>query len=258
MLGATENLAVFALSVALGVGVLLLLRRARHPRPEAGPDDAVGWHIGLVGTAYAVISAFMLSGVWTNFRTAEANASAEATDLVNLFRLAEGLPAPQRRQLQALCRTYASVAIEQEWPAMQGDSLSPPGFSVTQQLWATLMRADVHSPLEQTSLAAALGTLGSMTEHRRIRQLQSHSRLPTILWVVLIAGGLSTVGAACTYEVRSARLHTFQVVTLSSLIGLVLLAVADIDRPFQGAVHVPPDGFAFARATFDQLAPAPR
>lgn len=257
MLVGVETVAILAMSVALAVGGLLLLRRVRHPGGP-GPEDAVSWHIGLVGTIYAVVSAFMLSGVWINFRLAEATVAAEASDLVRLFRLAEGLPAPQRQQVQGLCREYATVALTREWPAMEQDSLIPPGITVTQQLWTTLLRAEVRSPREQVSLTSALGTLGSMAEHRLTRQLQSHERIPTILWVVLLSGGLATVGAACTFEARSRRLHTVQVTTLSSLIALVLVAIADIDRPFQGTVHVPPDGFVFARVIFDQPAPAPR
>ena len=257
MFGTAENLAILATSVALAVGALWLLRGVRPPRAGRGPEDAVGWHISLIGTTYAVITAFMLSQVWTNFRAAETTAATEAAALVNLFRLAEGLPAPQRQQIQALSREYADVAVTREWPAMSHDSANPPGFNVTQQLWTTLMRTEAHSTLEQISLTAALGTLGRMTEQRRIRQLESRERLPTILWVVLIAGGVATVGASCTFEARSLRLHTFQVVTLSSLIALVLVAIADINRPFQGAVRVPPDGFEFARVTFDQLASAP-
>lgn len=257
MFGVAENLVVLALTVALAGGALWLRRRVRPPHDGRGPEDAVSWHIGLVGTTYAVITAFMLSEVWTNFRVAEANAATEAAALVNLYRIADGLPAPQRGQIQALSRAYADVAVTKEWPAMSRDDPSPPGFNVTQQLWTTLMRTEPHPGLEQVSLAEAVATLGRMTEHRRIRQLQSRQRLPTVLWVVLIAGGLATVGASCTFEVRSLRLHTFQVVTLSALIALVLVAIADIDRPFQGAVHVPADGFEFARATFDQLASAP-
>lgn len=52
---------------------------------------------------------------------------------------------------------------------------------MTQQLWATLMQAEVRPGLEQVSLAEAVATLGRMTEHRRVRQLESRERLPTIL-----------------------------------------------------------------------------
>jgi hypothetical protein len=44
-------------------------------------------------------------------------------------------------------------------------------------------------------------------------------------------------------------LHFIQVSAFSLLIGLVLVAIADINRPFQGSVHV--SEFAFRRAQMD-------
>jgi hypothetical protein len=39
-------------------------------------------------------------------------------------------------------------------------------------------------------------------------------------------------------------------VVLSFLITLVLVAIADIDRPYQGSVAVQPEGFTLALRTF--------
>ena len=93
-------------------------------------------------------------------------------------------------------------------------------------------------------------TLKSLTEHRRIRILQSRESLPGILWLVLIAGGVITVAAACFFGVPNFRFHLLQVIVLSFLIALVLVAIADIDRPYQGDVKVSPAGYQFALETF--------
>ncbi|GJG86940.1 hypothetical protein tb265_21210 [Gemmatimonadetes bacterium T265] len=258
MLSTAQSIAAVVTVVAFVVATLLLVYRIRGQRSSPMPSDGVAWHVSLVGTTYAVITAFMLSGVWANFQAAETNAAQEAIALVNLFRVADGIPSPQREQIQTDCRDYANIAVAEEWPAMAHDSLSPAGVRITQQLWTTLLRTEAHSPTEQISLAQSLESLGRMTEHRRIRQLQSRSRLPTILWAILLAGGIATIGASCTFESRSLRLHALQVATLAVLISLVLAAIADIDRPFQGAVHVSADGFRFARATFDGVMSVPR
>ncbi len=68
---------------------------------------------------------------------------------------------------------------------------------------------------------------------------------------VLIAGGVITVSAACFFGVPNFRFHLLQVTVLSFLIALVLVAIADIDRPYQGDVKVSPDGFEFAIQTFN-------
>jgi hypothetical protein len=47
-----------------------------------------------------------------------------------------------------------------------------------------------------------------------------------------------TVAASCFFGVPNFRFHLFQVLVLTFLIALVLVAIADIDRPYQGLVKV--------------------
>lgn len=90
-----------------------------------------------------------------------------------------------------------------------------------------------------------------MTEHRRIRLLQSRKRLPAILWAVLLVGGIVTVGSTCLFGIEDFKLHVVQVFEISFLISLLLVSIAAIDRPFQGQVHVPPEAFRYAIDTID-------
>ena len=79
--------------------------------------------------------------------------------------------------------------------------------------------------------------------------MQSREHLPGILWTVLIAGAIITVAASCFFGVPNFRFHLLQVLVLTFLIALVLVAIADIDRPYQGVVKVQPEGFVFATRT---------
>jgi len=76
--------------------------------------------------------------------------------------------------------------------------------------------------------------------------LQSSSRLPTVLWCVLIVGGTVTAASACMFGSVNRTLHVLQVFAFSLLISLALVAIAEIHRPFQGAVRV--STYAFERA----------
>ena len=66
---------------------------------------------------------------------------------------------------------------------------------------------------------------------------------------MLIAGAIITVAASCFFGVPNFRFHLLQVLVLTFLIALVLVAIADIDRPYQGVVKVQPEGFVFATRT---------
>jgi hypothetical protein len=216
-------------------------------------NDIIGWQLGILGTTYAVILGFMLYTVWTDYGLAELNADAEANAIVNIYRLAEGLPAQQQAEIRQLARSYADVVVNQDWPAMaHNDADSLESGKVNQQLWHTLMSVKAASPEQLTAEDHALYELSAMAEHRRIRQLQSASRLPNILWCVLTFGGVVTVISSCMFGAASGRLHTIQVFCFSLLVSLVLVAIASIDRPFQGTVHVRDAAFRRAQQNMSE------
>jgi Protein of unknown function (DUF4239) len=202
-------------------------------------NDLIGWQLSILGTTYAVIVGFMLYAVWNNFGLAEVNADTEANALINVYRLADGLPAAQRDQVKQTARQYAEVVLDKDWPAMeQGYTGRLASHEVDQKMWQILMSVKAASGAELTAEDHALYELSAMAEHRRLRQLQSVGRLPGILWFVLIVGGALSIMSSCMFGAESAWLHGLQVFAFSLLVALALIAIADIDRPYQGSVHV--------------------
>ena len=239
--------------ILAALGLLFVLRQRWTPAKLKETNDISGFYIGAIGTIYAVSIAFMLSGVWLQFDEAQVNTEKEANCLVSFFRLARGLPTPQQNQLQDLAQEYAKVMVDEEWDAMARREVSPQGIQINEALWQEVTRMEVHTAGEQEILDHLITELTSMTEHRRIRMLQSTKSLPGILWAVLIVGGVVTVGTTCFFGVENLRLHAIHTIALTLLVCLMLIAIADIGRPFQGVVHVPPDGFKLALETMNRL-----
>jgi hypothetical protein len=202
-------------------------------------NDLIGWQLSILGTTYAVIMGFMLYAVWNNFGLAEVNADTEANALVNVYRLADGLPETQRNLLKQAARDYADTVVNKDWPAMaSGYEGTLASHDFDRRMWQILMSVKAASPTEITAEDHALYELSSMAEHRRLRQLQGVSRLPGVLWFVLIAGGALSIMSSCMFGSQSSWLHSLQVFAFSLLVALTLIAIADIDRPYQGSVHV--------------------
>src|SRR5215469_117473 len=74
-------------------------------------NELIGSQLSILGTTYAVILGFMLYTVWTAFGEADLNADLEANAVLETYRLAQGLPQPQRTRLQTLARSYADAVI---------------------------------------------------------------------------------------------------------------------------------------------------
>ena len=253
MLNTVESIALMILIVTGSLGCLTLLRRVWPSQERRQHNDLIGWLLSVIGTTYAVIIAFMLYAVWTNFEAANGNAEAEADSLINVARLAQGLPAAQRLEIQSLTRQYVDVMLTEEWPAMRDLRFSPASARITEELWTAATHSDARTVSEQADLEQTLTELSNMTGHRRLRSLQASTGIPAILWAVLIVGAIITIVSACLFGSTNFKFHLAQVVMLSLMLSLILVAIADISRPFQGAIYVAPVGFERARTTLDNM-----
>lgn len=253
MLTVLDDIVLVVLIVLCSVLFKLVIDRLWTKEHRRTHNDLIGWQLSILGTLYAVIVGFMLYTVWTNFGLAEVNADSEANSLVNVYRLADGLPAEQRDELKEAARMYASAVLGGDWPQMaHGDQGRLASHVFDQRMWQILMSVKAASPTQITAEDHALYELSSVAEHRRLRQLESVSRLPGVLWFVLIVGGAVTIMSSCMFGSDSSWLHSLQVFAFSFLVALALAAIADIDRPFQGWVHVQDTAFRRAQTNMKE------
>ncbi len=244
-----NNILIIVSCICGALLFLFLVTRASRGPTRKESNDFTGAVVAVIGTTYAVILAFTLSGVWNSFQQAEVNEEQEANALVNVFRVAGQLQDPNAKPIQDLCQRYAEFALNREWPAMEHEQMLPEGGQIINQLWTLVGQSQAHAQPDAIAAYQVMEELRGLTQYRRIRALQCREALPGILWAVLLAGGIITVASACFFGVPNFRFHVLQVLVLTFLISLVLVAIADIDRPYQGVVKVEPQGFRFALRT---------
>jgi hypothetical protein len=252
MLSLTQNVLIVVFTMAASLLFMVGLNRIWPVPKRHTQNDQVGWQLSVLGTTYAVTLGFMLYTSWTNFNVAALNAEMEANALRNIYRLAEGLP-EQRAQIQDLARAYADAVVDHDWPDMAHGRLPEDSHEINEDMWKTLMSIKVASPAEITVEDHALTELSALTLHRRARLLQSTYRLPGIFWCVLMVGGVLTVLSVSMFGSANARIHAMQVFSLTLLVTLVMLSIADVDRPFRGWVHINDYPFRRARMTMHEL-----
>ena len=235
--------------VSAAVLFLLLVTRTSTAPARRESNDFMGAVVAVIGTTYAVILAFTLSGVWSMAQQAQANEEQEANSLVNVYRIASQMQDPNANRIQELCVHYADNTLQHEWSAMETEQMTSEGAEIINQLWVVAGQVQAHAQGGAIAAYQLVEELRNLTQYRRLRAMQTREHLPRILWAVLIAGAIITVGAACFFGVNNFGFHLAQVLALTFLISLVLVAIADIDRPYQGLVKVEPTGFDFAIRT---------
>jgi hypothetical protein len=246
MLTLGDNILIVIGVMAVSMLYMVALNHYWPSKDRYAQEDMIGWQLSILATTYAVILGFMFYTEWTTFTSVKLNVELEASALQNLYRVSDGLPEDSRVALQAQAHAYASAALSADWPDMAAGHIPEQTHAVNQRMWKVLSLVHAGTPSESNAQDHALTQLTALTQARRIRVLQSVSRLPEIFWCVLIVGAALTIVSVGTFGSRVYWLHAFQVFSLTLLITLAMLAIADLNRPFQGWVHV--DNYAFQRA----------
>ena len=245
----SQTIAVIAVTVLASLLALAALDRFWPWENRRDFNDLIGWQLSILGTTYAVILGFMLFAVWEHLGEAALNVDSEANAIADVYRLAEALPQPQRTQLQHLARDYVDTVIAQDWPQMVRGEVPVQSTALDQEMWNLAISIKPASPTEINAQAQTMSELQSLAQRKLIRILQSKSRLPNVLWCVLLVGGALTILCSCTLGCKSARLQSLEVFCFSLLISLSLVAIFNIHRPFHGLVHVSDYAFERARQT---------
>jgi len=246
MMTLSQNIAVVVITVLASLVAMAGLNRLWPRGMRYRYNNLIGWQLTILGTTYAVILGFMLYAVWTNLGEADLNVDAEANAVMDVYRLTQGLPEPQRTQLQRLARDYVDTVISQDWPEMASGQAPEKSTAIDQEMWKTLISIKAASPTETSAQDHAVSELESLAQRRLTRIRQSKTGLPGMLWWVLLVGGALTIISSCALGSDNLKVQSLEVCCFSLLVSLSLVTIANIHRPFRGMIHV--SDYAFQRA----------
>jgi hypothetical protein len=237
------GLLVVLASVAVAVAGLLLTQRLI-------PLSVRERHNATTGTIYAALYlmfgltvGFSLFVVWQQYNTARQIAQSEAAAVEEVYRLAEGMPEPERSRVQELAVSYAEGAVDEEWSLMKEGRSSSRVETHLQELHRNVQGYEPQTGAQDALYAEALAEVGELEENREFRLLAVNEGIPYIVWVVLVVGGVLTVGFTYLFGMESVWLHAVAVAGLTILLSLILHTIGVLDYPFNSNVRVQPDAF---------------
>jgi hypothetical protein len=229
--------------VLVAVAGLLVVQRLVSSERREGHNDVAGFIYAVLGVAYAVLLAFVVIAVWQDYKTAQANVESEAHELAGAYFLASQLPEPQRTRIQDLARTYARVVVDEEWSLLERGKTSARAESLASQLRLQILAFDPRTKGEQVLYELGLTQLHDAADARRSRLLEVRVHIPTLLWVVLVGGGVITVSFTYLFGLKSNLAHALMVAALTLVICGILFTIGEFDHPFSGIVETRPDAF---------------
>lgn len=232
-------------SIALAEGGLLAVRKLIAPDALAASNDVVGNYLQTLGSIYAVLLAFVVFVVWTQFNEARARVEVEANELVDLYRTAKGLPEPTRSQVQRIIRQYVELVAGREWSAMAcGERHTfEEGDRMLDAMWDGLQTCEAETGCHAALFSEALARFNGVSDARTNRLTSSQLKIPLALHILLYMGALMVVGSLYLLAVDRLWIHLLITGGMAGALSHILYVVHDLDDAFGGAFQVPREAF---------------
>jgi hypothetical protein len=230
-------------STVLAVGGLFAFLRWLPHLATSEDEGPKGIFFSMVGVLYAVLLAFVVVIVWSDFVDAGHTSQTEVTRLSNLARDAGRFPEETRDRVRQRLVVYAQAVAGPEWEAMGEGEASTVAARAYEAIWDEYYRLRPADDEQATFFGESVSRLNELGENRRLRLLQSRATVPTPMWLLLIAGFVITVG--WTYLFSTARLatHVISAGSIAALTGFVLYLIYAMQHPFAGSVKISPEPF---------------
>ena len=187
-----------------------------------------------LGTAFAVLLAFVVLEAYTSYNDAKSGAEAEAEAVLQLSRTVEAFEPEEHERLDGLLVCYGRAVIHHGWPAMQDTREGSPVVND----WGTrfreeVLRVEIQSFIQKASFRQLLLEQDRRIEGRRTRLAEAVRVVPFPMWFVLLLGPLTigwavlSAGRAGTFLVQAAV-----VASVAAMVTSALLLVWFLDHPF--------------------------
>jgi hypothetical protein len=204
-------------------------------------NDVSGNYLQTLGTIYAVLLAFVVFVVWTQFNDARQYVEREANELLDLFRTAGALPASHRARVRAALAEYVDAVLTREWPAMVcGDSkVFHEVGTLLDRVWDSFVDFDPRGDAQSAIYGQLLARANDLSDVRANRLTTACLRVPLALRVFLHTGAFMTIGSMYLFAVESWGLHALMVGAMAGMLSHLLYIIRDLDNCFDGEWQVP-------------------
>jgi hypothetical protein len=244
-------LVVCVASLAAVAGLTLVQRLVPSLRRQHRSKDAAVAIYQTLGVVYAVLLGLVVIAVWEEYGTAAETVESEANAVAEIAWLAHGLPEPDGLQLQELARSYTQEVVEEEWPQMEQGRVGQRGWDLIDDVRVALQEVEPRTEPEQALYAEGQDQVQRLADARRMRLVAAEERTPAVLWVVLILGGVATIGFTYLFGLEATWANRLMVATLAVVISLALFTVGVLEHPFSGGARVEPGAYELILDRFE-------
>jgi hypothetical protein len=236
---------VSALIFLVSISVLfILLKQNRHLKKLTMDLDIGGIIYGGIVAVYSILLAFVVVIVWEQYQNTGDRVQEESSKVFNLYRASYAFPdSTSGKKIRSTVIDYVTSVVEDEFPAMEHDSTS----KITQQkynkVWDMVYGIRPVTDNEKVWYASMVESVNQFGEARIIRISDLDPSIPTLMWEIMLAGGLIIIVFAMLFKSNHFWLHFLKILFFSIVIVFNILLIYLLDHPYKGALKIEPTAF---------------
>lgn len=245
---AARLMSIIASVSALAVFGLFLFTRFVDVESLRGSSESLGTYIQTLGGIYAVLLAFVVVVVWQQFNEARGFVNREANSVIDLYRIAGGLPDGARDVIREGLRDYVDAVLNEEWRAMTRHDervIEKVGHRLD-RVWSAIHTCMPLNECQHTVYGEVLRRFNDVTELRTNRLVSASAKIPIAMNVLLYTGAVIMIGSVYLLPFDRFWLHATVAGAFAGAVAHVLFLIWDLDDAFAGDHQV--DRTPFVRA----------
>ena len=206
----------------------------------------------VLGTIYAVLVAFCVSGVWQNYCASELAVAHEAAALTDLVHIVSASKVENSQTICNIAINYLKEVIDVEWSVLalgQNELIMSPTSKTSIMTTNLVHEVQAIQPAVERDniiLSHALTLLTKWLDARRMRIMISKGNIAKSLWPMLIAGAFIMFSFHGLFIVGNHMLWSTLLLLFSGIIGLSFYLIFTLDCPFGGSPVVNSSPFSWA------------
>jgi hypothetical protein len=141
--------------------------------------------------------------------------------------------------------SYAEQVRDIEWPAMAKGQASGSAANELHNLGEAILQGKTDQLKDVALYHHILNLLTIVNDNRNGRLDSADGSVPSVLWLVLIAGAVITLGYPSFFGSSNITAQVLMTAALAALVALTAFVAVVLDYPFTGDVRI-------SRAPFEQ------
>ena len=240
-------------SLALVIGGLLLVRRNVSIEDLKSNHEVASVMVAVLGTLYAIVLGLIVVDAIARRELAQQMEANEGSALATVYHLARSLTVASRKPILRAELDYLKLATTREWDALEKGVVPEPETQKAYfALWQAACGYEPKTGREQNIHASILSSMDKFGEARRYRNVRCKHEMPSLLWVILIGGGICTTGFTYFFGTKSVKAQVMMTSVVTIMLCMNILLVLVYRKPYAGDMRIEPSTTLHVRERLTQ------